>query len=274
MGKTREGRENVVHEKMNEILQIEKDLKKAIEENRLKSKDLRGFEEELYQRGKKLDEREDRLKTMLGKHSKTSIDKVQDRVKDLQKENEELKTDILKWKGKFEGLLTIKDELVPLKKEATSLRTQNLELQKSKTSLTEKIHTLSKSNDFYKKAYEEAEQQAKKLQLEKDQSLNNALTEFREENVKLRHEIESIRKLYDKNLMKIVSKGPDEGDATVTDDESSLTKTTVIDVDKSKEIFRLNEQRKLFLNTRVYRESDHIIKMIDEKLKELSGANK
>ena len=101
--------------------------------------------------------------------------------------------------------MTIKDELVPLKKEATSLRTQNLELQKSKTSLTEKIHTLSKSNDFYKKAYEEAEQQAKKLQLEKDQSLNNALTEFREENVKLRHEIESIRKLYDKNLMKIVS---------------------------------------------------------------------
>ena len=89
------------HEKMNEILQIEKDLKKAIEENRLKSKDLRSFEEELNQRGKKLDERENRLKTMLGKHSKTSIDKVQDRVKDLQKENEELKTEILKWKGEF-----------------------------------------------------------------------------------------------------------------------------------------------------------------------------
>ena len=88
--------------------------------------------------------------------------------------------------------MTIKDEVGPLKKEATSLRTQNLELQKSKTSLTEKIHTLSKTNEFYKKAYEEAEQQAKKLQSEKDQSMNNALTGFREENVKLKQEIERV----------------------------------------------------------------------------------
>ena len=175
--------------------------------------------------------------------------------------------------------MTIKEELGPLKKEVTSLRTQNLELQKSKTTLTEKIHTLSKTNEFYKKAYEEAEQQVKKLQSEKDQSLNNALTEFKEENVKLKHEIESIRKSYEKNLIKIVSKGPlpdEDNTADDDDDESSRTntKSTVIDADKSKEIFRLNEQRKLFLNTRVYRESDHIIKMIDEKLKELSGTNK
>ena len=173
--------------------------------------------------------------------------------------------------------MTIKEELGPLKKEVTSLRTQNLELQKSKTTLTEKIHTLSKTNEFYKKAYEEAEQQVKKLQSEKDQSLNNALTEFKEENVKLKHEVESIRKSYEKNLIKIVSKGPlpDEDNAAADDDdESTNTKTTVIDADKSKEIFRLNEQRKLFLNTRVYRESDHIIKMIDEKLKELTGTNK
>ena len=173
--------------------------------------------------------------------------------------------------------MTIKEELGPLKKEVTSLRTQNLELQKSKTTLTEKIHTLSKTNEFYKKAYEEAEQQVKKLQSEKDQSLNNALTEFKEENVKLKHEIESIRKSYEKNLIKIVSKGgEDNTDATDDDDESSRTntKSTVIDAEKSKEIFRLNEKRKLFLNTRVYRESDHIIKMIDEKLKELTGTNK
>ena len=168
--------------------------------------------------------------------------------------------------------MTIKDEVGPLKKEAMSLRTQNLELQKSKTSLTEKIHTLSKTNEFYKKAYEEAEQQAKKLQSEKDQSMNNALTGFREENVKLKQEIESIRNSYEKNLIKIVSKGPllpDEGVGDDATESSSRTSTTVIDADKSKEIFRLNEQRKLFLNTRVYRESDHIIKMIDEKLKEL-----
>ena len=136
--------------------------------------------------------------------------------------------------------MTIKEELGPLKKEVTSLRTQNLELQKSKTTLTEKIHTLSKTNEFYKKAYEEAEQQVKKMQSEKDQSLNNALTEFKEENVKLKHEIESIRKSYEKNLIKIVSKGgEDNTDATDDDDDESSrtnTKSTVIDADKSKDV--------------------------------------
>ena len=95
-----------------------------------------------------------------------------------------------------------------MKKEISSLRTQNLELQKSKTTLTEKVNTLNKTNDFYQHAHEEADQKVKQLQKEKDQSLNNQLVEFKEENVKLKQEIDNIRKLYEKSLMKVMSPKP------------------------------------------------------------------
>ena len=93
-------RENLIHEKLDEIMRIEKELKKSLEENRQKNKQLDTYNEKLNERAKKLDDREERLKTMLGKNSKISLDKIQDKVKELQKENESLKTDVQHWKIK------------------------------------------------------------------------------------------------------------------------------------------------------------------------------
>ena len=54
---------------------------------------------------------------------------------------------------------------------------------------------------------------------------------------------------------------------------STSAATTVIDAkinENKTEIFRLKKQRELFLNTRVYNENDGIVKMIDEKILNLS----
>ena len=59
-------RENVLNSKMSEILLMEKDLKKALEQNKSKQKSLKSFEEELIVKEKKLDEREERLQNLLG----------------------------------------------------------------------------------------------------------------------------------------------------------------------------------------------------------------
>ena len=101
-------RENLIHEKLDDIMRIEKELKKSLEENRQKNKQLDAFNEKLNERAKKLDDREERLKTMLGKNSKISLDKIQDKVKDLQKENESLKTDVQHWKVKVCISISIK----------------------------------------------------------------------------------------------------------------------------------------------------------------------
>ena len=265
-------RENVVHDKMNEIMQIEKDLKKALEENKQRSKQLDAYEEKLNERSKKLDEREERLKTVLGKQSRVSIDKVQDKVKDLQKENEALKSEAQQWKAKYESLLGVKEELNALKKEVSTLRAQNHELQKSKTTVTEKVNALTKTNEFYKKAYEDAEDQVKQLQSELNNQRNNQLTEIKEENVKLKHEMENLRKLHEKSLMKLTTNDSQHNANSQENTENDVTfdLNTVIDANKEKEIERLKSQKQLFLSTRVYKESDLLIKMIDLKIKELS----
>ena len=59
-------REEVIHEKLSEIFSVEKELKKALDENKAKQKVLNQFEEELNAREKKLNEREEKLQSLLG----------------------------------------------------------------------------------------------------------------------------------------------------------------------------------------------------------------
>jgi hypothetical protein len=62
-------------------------------------------------------------------------------------------------------------------------------LQKFKTTNVEKLNQTAKTRDFYKKAYENAEELVKKLQEERDQNLASQLVNFRDENSKLKADI-------------------------------------------------------------------------------------
>ena len=55
-----------MHEKLSEIFSVEKELKKALEDNKNKQKSLNAKEIELEAKEKKLDEREQKLQSLLG----------------------------------------------------------------------------------------------------------------------------------------------------------------------------------------------------------------
>ena len=59
-------RENLVHEKLSEIFSVEKELKKALEDNKNKQKSLTVKEAELEAKERKLDEREKKMQSLLG----------------------------------------------------------------------------------------------------------------------------------------------------------------------------------------------------------------
>lgn len=273
-------RENTIHEKMSEIINVEKELKKALEENKAKQKLLSAREGELDAKEKKLNEREERLQNLIGSGKKPSVDKLQDKIKDLQKENEKLKQEVDQLKTKNDALKNSTSELPSLKKEVATLRSQNVELAKKQTVNLEKLNQAEKSSEFYQKAFEEADSLAKKLQVEKEKSVIEKMEMITKENAKLRNDMEQSREIYERKLLKLagtLSKEnvPSSVMMEVDDDNentfSSTTPTTAIDTKKIKsEIMRLKKQRELYLNTKVYNENDEIIKLIDAKLSELT----
>ena len=84
--------------------------------------------------------------------------------------------------------------------------------------------------------------------------------------------MENLRKLHEKSLMKLTTNDSQQNANSQENTENDVTfdLNTVIDANKEKEIERLKSQKQLFLSTRVYKESDLLIKMIDLKIKELS----
>ena len=198
-------------------------------------------------------------------------------MKELIKEVDKWKKEAEQLKTKNESLLLINTDSSQLKKEVNSLRSQNLELQKTKTSYLERLSQLEKSHDFYKNAFKEASEQVKKLQIQKEKSVVEKMESFALENERLKVEKEKIRDLYEKKLVRLASSvgsGTPVQDIPMDTDEEeehskSISQITAIDLKAKDEIIRLKNQRELFLNTKVYSESDQVIKMIDDKIKEL-----
>ena len=273
-------RENILHDKMGEILVMEKELRKAIEDHGSKQKELKSYEEDLRSREKKLDEREDRLQKLLGSNNKgknvASMGKLQDRVKDLLKENETLKTQLITLRAKNEGLKVVHDQIGPMKKELNSLR-------QFKSTHQEKMEELERNTSFHQKARQDAEEQVKRLQIERDKNLANQLDAYRSENQKLKVDNDKLRNDYDKMVQfqflstnnqsnKKISHGLIEVPEPMEENEESVSSqtVTVIDANVQNEIMRLKKQKELFLNTKVYNENDALVKMIDAKIQSLS----
>ena len=261
-------RENVLHEKMSEILVMEKELRKAIEANKDKQKELKDFEENLRAREAKLDEREKRLQNLLGSNTRSknlaSNSKLQDRVNNLLKENETLKSEVITLKAKNEGLKTVSEQLGSMKKELSSLR-------QFKSNHHGKIEELERKSSFHQKAQQDAEDQVKRLQIERE-------TNLRSENQKLKDDNDKLRNDYDKMVKFQILSGSNQGNRNYgldapepmeEEEPPSVSQITVIDANVQNEIMRLKKQRELFLNTKVYNENDAIVKMIDAKIESL-----
>lgn len=262
-------RENFLHKKQTEVLSLEKELKLALEECKKEKKELEAFEKDLNARELKLKEREQRLQTLMGKTS--SGKKIA--PADLVKENDKLKTEVEIWKTKYEGVTALSHEMASLKKEVAKLRSENLALQKAKLSSEEKTLQVTKIRDFYKNAFEETEAKVKLLQQEKDKTLICQVATLKEENAKLKAEGEKSRESYEAKIMRMAMKLVDQPTLGPNDEEESSTTSaqiTVVNAKNKSEIMRLKSQRELFLNTKVYKEGDDIIKLIDAKLNELS----
>ena len=86
-----------------------------------------------------------------------SVDKLQERIRDLLKEAEKLRLENDKLKTKNDSLTLVNNELGPLKKQVTSLRAENIQLQKSSTTNLQQLSQVEKTKDFYEKAFKEAD---------------------------------------------------------------------------------------------------------------------
>ena len=109
------------------------------------------------------------------------------------------------------------------------------------------------------------------MQQEKDVSLSNQLEAYKSENTQLKH----IMEQYEKNMLwKNAPRDTTIQSMEMEDDEpkssSVTTQVTVIDAETKAEIMRLKQERDLFINTKVYKETDNIIKMMDNKIHMLS----
>ena len=266
-------RENILHDKMSEILVMEKELRKAIEDHRSKQKDLKSYEEDLHSREKKLDEREDRLQKLLASSNRsksaTSTGKLQDQVKDLLKENETLKTQLSTLRAKNEGLKVVNDQIGVMKKELNSLR-------QFKSTHQEKMEELERNTSFHQKARHEAENQVRQLQIERDKNLANQLDLYRSENQKLKVDHDKLRNDYDKMVQFQFLSTKNQSNKKnsyhpepMEESEETQSEVTVIDANVHNEIVRLKKQKELFLNTKVYNENDALVKMIDAKIQSL-----
>ncbi len=269
-------RENLIHEKLNEIFAMEKELKRAIEDNKSREKVLKIREEELSERERKLTERESKMSALNDRKRPLSLGadgkQSEQKVKDLTRENEKLRQEV---KTKQDNISILNRELVPLKKEVATLRSQNLELQKTKTANLEQISTLEKAKDFYQKAFEEADQFVKKLQSEKELNNQQRMENVANENAQLKSDLERYRNMYENKLLKLVSMSRTEllpMETEEFDNSSSLTPPTSVENNsrsQKSEILRLKKERELLLNTKVYNENDPIVKMLDAKISDL-----
>ena len=85
------------------------------------------------------------------------------------------------------------------------MRSENLQLQKSKATNLQQLNQVEKSCEFYKNAFEEADQLVKKLQAEKEKGVLEKMDSITSENAKLREELDRFRVAYDKKLLQLAS---------------------------------------------------------------------
>ena len=145
------------------------------------------------------------------------------------------------------------------------------------------MEELERNTSFHQKARQDAEEQVKRLQIERDKNLANQLDAYRSENQKLKVDNDKLRNDYDKMVQfqflstnnqsnKKISHGLIEVPEPMEENEESVSSqtVTVIDANVQNEIMRLKKQKELFLNTKVYNENDALVKMIDAKIQSLS----
>ena len=133
------------------------------------------------------------------------MDKLQERLKDLLKEVEKLRQESDKLKIKNESLTQLNNELGPLKKQVNLLRSENSQLQKSSSTSSQQLIQSEKTKDFYKNAYEEADQIVKKLQEEKERGVMEKMESITSENAKLREELNRFRESYDRKILQLAN---------------------------------------------------------------------
>ena len=136
-----------------------------------------------------------------------SVDKLQVRVKELLTEVEKLRQDNEKVKSKNESLVLQNKDLEPFKKQVNSLRSENLQLQKSNAASLQQLNQVEKTQDFYKKSFEEADQLVKKFQSEKERGFVEKMESITSENAKLREELDRFREAYDRKLLQLAAAG-------------------------------------------------------------------
>ena len=283
-------RENVVHDKMAEIISAEKDLKTALQELKGKHDALAKYEEDLNRREVKLKEREERLKSFTASKSSNT---AQADAKTVQK----LRLECDSWKAKFEAAKILGDQASSLQKQVNTLRSQLSE----KASLEERYQNAMKARDAYKKSLHDAELEIRALRDERDRHMTDQMDLYRKENLKLKSDLDKARNQYERKVTELAStmsstsvldkrNNNPASAADVSDESSDKTETTVVSnknfqankeygrhrnekhtskESMEREVLRLRKERELFLNTKVYSESDEIIKIIDAKLKDL-----
>ena len=136
-----------------------------------------------------------------------SVDKLQVRVKELLMEVEKLRQDNEKVKSKNESLILQNKDLEPFKKQVNSLRSENLQLQKSSAASLQQLNQVEKTQEFYKKSFEEADQLVKKFQAEKERGFVEKMESITSENAKLREELDRFREAYDRKLLQLAATG-------------------------------------------------------------------
>ena len=136
-----------------------------------------------------------------------SVDKLQVRVKELLMEVEKLRQDNEKVKSKNESLVLQNKDLEPFKKQVNSLRSENLQLQKSNAASLQQLNQVEKTQDFYKKSFEEADLLVKKFQAEKERGFVEKMESITSENAKLREELDRFREAYDRKLLQLAAAG-------------------------------------------------------------------